>query len=58
MKFSMIRKLLVKEEGQTLAEYGLFVVLIAIVVIAILVILGEKPKKVFVQVTIEVVSTS
>ncbi|NCO94675.1 MAG: Flp family type IVb pilin, partial [Armatimonadetes bacterium] len=36
----MIRRLFVEEEGQTLVEYGLLVSLIALVVIAILTVLG------------------
>jgi len=44
----MIRRLFVEEEGQTLVEYGLLVSLIALVVIAILTVLGRKIRNLFV----------
>jgi pilus assembly protein Flp/PilA len=42
-----VEGLLHKEEGQTLTEYALILVLIAIVVIAVLLILGEQISTVF-----------
>jgi pilus assembly protein Flp/PilA len=41
------------EEGQTLVEYGLLLALIAIVVIAVLLILGPAVSAVFQEVTDE-----
>ena len=46
----VIRRLFVEEEGQTLVEYGLLVSLIALVVIAILTVLGQKVRNLFVTV--------
>jgi pilus assembly protein Flp/PilA len=42
---------LVREEGQGLVEYGLILVLVAIVIIAILTILGPQIANVFSRVT-------
>lgn len=42
---------LLREEGQGLVEYGLILVLVAIVVIAILTILGPQIANVFSRVT-------
>ena len=54
----MIRRLINEEEGQTLVEYGLLVSLIAIVVIAILAVLGRKARDVYVQVNTQMTSTA
>ncbi len=43
----MINRFMQEEEGQTLVEYGLLVSLIALVVIAVLTLLGSKVKTVF-----------
>ena len=44
---SMLRSFFAKEDGQGLVEYALILVLIAIVVIGILTILGNKVSTVF-----------
>lgn len=46
------------EEGQTLVEYGLLVALIALVVIAILTVLGRKVRDVYVTVNTGMQSTT
>ena len=38
----MIHRFVIEEEGQTLVEYGLLVSLIAVVVIAVLTVFGQK----------------
>ena len=38
----MINRFLKEEEGQTLVEYGLLISLIALVVIAVLTLMGKK----------------
>jgi len=38
----MIKRFVKEEEGQTLVEYGLLISLIALVVIAILTIMGQR----------------
>ena len=43
----MINRFFIEEEGQTLVEYGLLVSLIALVVIAVLTVLGNKVKNTF-----------
>jgi pilus assembly protein Flp/PilA len=43
----MIKRFIAEEEGQTLVEYGLLVSLIALVVIAVLTLLGRKVQTVF-----------
>ncbi len=43
----MIKRLVQEEEGQTLVEYGLLISLIALVVIAVLTILGQRINTVF-----------
>ena len=43
----MINRFIQEEEGQTLVEYGLLVSLIALVVIAVLTLLGRKVQTVF-----------
>lgn len=43
----MIKRFMQDEEGQTLVEYGLLVSLIALVVIAVLTVLGKKVQTVF-----------
>ncbi len=52
----MIRRLLCESEGQTLLEYGLLVSLIALVCIAILTLLGERIRNLFVTVNNSVVT--
>lgn len=54
----MMQRFFQEEEGQTLVEYGLLVSLIAIVAIAILAVLGQKARDVFVQVNTRMASTS
>ena len=46
----MMKRLLCESEGQTLLEYGLLVSLIALVCIAILTLLGERIRNLFVTV--------
>ena len=46
----MLRSFFVREEGQGLVEYGLILVLIAIVVVGVLAVLGNKVSTVFSQV--------
>ena len=43
----MMKQFLQEEEGQTLVEYGLLISLIALVVIAVLTLLGKKINGVF-----------
>lgn len=43
----MLQRILREEEGQTLVEYGLLISLIAIVVIAVLTIMGQRLKSGF-----------
>ena len=43
----MMKQFLQEEEGQTLVEYGLLISLIALVVIAVLTLLGGKIKNTF-----------
>ena len=43
----MIKRFFAEEEGQTLVEYGLLISLIALVVIAVLTLLGNKIKNTF-----------
>ena len=43
----MIKRFLMEEEGQTLVEYGLLVSLIALVVIAVLTLMGQKISNTF-----------
>ena len=43
----MIKRFMQEEEGQTLVEYGLLISLIALVVIAVLTVLGRKINTVF-----------
>ena len=38
----MIKRFLAEEEGQTLVEYGLLISLIALVVIAVLTVMGKR----------------
>jgi pilus assembly protein Flp/PilA len=46
----MLKSFFAKEEGQGLVEYALILVLIAIVVIAILTVLGQRVSTVFSQI--------
>ena len=43
----MIKRFVMEEEGQTLVEYGLLISLIALVVIAVLTVLGKKVSSTF-----------
>ena len=43
----MIKRFIAEEEGQTLVEYGLLISLIALVVIAVLTLLGNKINNTF-----------
>ena len=43
----MIKRFFVEEEGQTLVEYGLLISLIALVVIAVLTVMGTKISSTF-----------
>lgn len=43
----MIKSFFMDEEGQTLVEYGLLVSLLALVVIAVLTVLGKKINNTF-----------
>lgn len=43
----MLNRFFQEEEGQTLVEYGLLISLIALVVIAVLTLLGRKIKNTF-----------
>lgn len=54
----MLRRLVAEEEGQTLVEYGLLVALIALVVIAILTVLGSKVRNTYVNVNTALKSTT
>ena len=47
LQLALDRKLQRDEEGQTLVEYGLLLALIAIVVIAVLIILGPTVSGIF-----------
>lgn len=54
----MNMSLLCEEEGQTLVEYGLLVSFAALVVIAILIVLGGKVRDVFVRANTDIKSTA
>jgi len=43
----MLKRLVVEEEGQTLVEYGLLISLIALVVIAVLTVMGRRISNTF-----------
>ena len=43
----MIKRFVMEEEGQTLVEYGLLISLIALVVIAVLTVMGTKLQSTF-----------
>lgn len=43
----MIKRFFAEEEGQTLVEYGLLISLIALVVIGVLAILGNRVRNTF-----------
>lgn len=49
--YLMVRDLLVREEGASLAEYGLLVALIAVVCIAAVTFLGEGIRDTFTAIT-------
>jgi pilus assembly protein Flp/PilA len=48
--FELVRIQLKREEGQTMAEYGLLIALIAIVVIGAVTLLGGKISAAFTQI--------
>ena len=48
--FELVRIQLKREEGQTMAEYGLLIALIAIVVIGAVTLLGTQIKGAFTQI--------
>lgn len=52
----MAKRLIHEEGGQTLLEYGLLVSLIALVCIAILTLLGERVRNLFVTVNNAIVT--
>lgn len=52
----MVKRLIHEEGGQTLLEYGLLVSLIALVCIAILTLLGERVRNLFVTVNNAIVT--
>lgn len=43
----MLKRFFVEEEGQTLVEYGLLISLIALVVIAVLTVMGRRISNTF-----------
>ena len=43
----MLKKFMVEEDGQTLVEYGLLISLIALVVIAVLTVMGRRISNTF-----------
>jgi pilus assembly protein Flp/PilA len=45
----MIKRFMQEEEGQTLVEYGLLISLIALVVIAVLTVMGRRVSNTFNQ---------
>ena len=47
VKFHMIKQFFQEEEGQTLVEYGLLISLVALVVIAVLTLLGRRISNTF-----------
>ena len=55
---NMMKQFLQEEEGQTLVEYGLLISLIALVVIAVLTLLGGKIKGVFSTATNSIKTTT
>ena len=54
----MIQHFYQEEEGQTLVEYGLLISLIALVVIAVLTLLGGKIKGVFGAASNSIITTT
>ena len=52
--YELIRIQLIREEGQTMAEYGLLIALVAIVVIGAVGILGTNLKGTFNQIASEI----
>ena len=49
--FELVRIQLKREEGQTMAEYGLLIALIAVVVMGAVLILGNKINDAFTQIS-------
>jgi pilus assembly protein Flp/PilA len=45
----MLQRLMAEENGQTLIEYGLFLAFVAMMVIAILTVLGSKVRNMYVS---------
>ena len=56
--YSMLKRLLREEEGQTLVEYGLILALIAVVVIAVLYALGQKVRNVFITINNHIITSA
>ncbi|QSO49668.1 Flp family type IVb pilin [Alicyclobacillus mengziensis] len=54
----MVQKVLQKEEGQSMVEYGLIIALIAVVVIAALVVLGPTIRNLFTSVNTTLANTA
>ncbi len=52
----MMKRFLCESEGQTLLEYGLLVSFIALVCIAILTLLGERIRNLFVSVNNSIIT--
>jgi pilus assembly protein Flp/PilA len=57
-EWPMVRRLLEEEDAQTLVEYGVLVALIALIVIVILSLLGDRIRNVFVEVNSGMNSTA
>jgi pilus assembly protein Flp/PilA len=49
--YELVRIQLTREEGQTMAEYGLLIALIAVVVMGAVLILGNKINDAFTQIS-------
>ncbi len=54
----MIKRFVKEEEGQTLVEYGLLISLIALVVIAILTIMGQRLRSGYSAVTTSIATST
>jgi len=53
---AVLRALWEDEDGQTLLEYGLLVALLAVIVIAVLSILGRKTRDIYIRVNDTLIS--
>ena len=58
VKHTMIKRFFVEEEGQTLVEYGLLISLIALVVIAVLTVMGSRLRAGFSQAANQIQTTT